>query len=132
MKSLYLVIICIFWHGIACADTITLSAEKEAQAKVLFSSLHCMVCHGQSLADSDADLAVDMRGIIRQKLQNGETPEAITHFLTQRYGDAILMQPPFSLANALLWLAPLTMLIVAGAWLARHMFRTPPPENSPS
>ena len=123
----FMVIVVMGITGTASADTLTLPAEQEAQARALFKDLHCMVCNGQSLVDSDAQLAVDMRDLIRKKIASGEKPEAITQFLTSRYGEAILMEPPFNPMNWVLWLAPLALLIGGGTWIFRCLFAKKPP-----
>lgn len=105
---------------------LNIPAEKEATAKGLFRELHCMVCNGQSLADSDAKLAEDMRNLIRQQLLEGQTPDAIKQFLRERYGDSILMDPPVSSSTLALWLAPLLMLLAGGAWMMRRVFSSSP------
>lgn len=88
----------------------------EQEARTLFMQLKCVVCEGQPLAESDAELAVDMRAMIRSKLQNGETPDQILAYFTARYGDAILLAPPLSGNSALLWVMPLVVLL-CGAYI---------------
>jgi cytochrome c-type biogenesis protein CcmH len=107
------------------AQSVTLSAEQESQARELFKELHCMVCSGQSLADSDAQLAVDMRELIRSRIHAGESNDTIKDFLVSRYGEAILMEPPFNPVNIILWLAPFVLLVVGGLWIGRNLFAKP-------
>lgn len=95
---------------------------KEAQAKALMETLRCLVCQGQSIADSDADLAGDMRALVRQLIQAGESPEQVRRWLIQRYGDYVSYDPPFSWVTAPLWIAPLLLLVVA-LLLSRRLFR---------
>ena len=95
---------------------------KEAQAQALMITIRCLVCQGQSIADSDADLAGDMRSMIRERIQAGESPDSIRRWLMERYGDYVTYDPPFSAVTAILWLAPLLML-AAGLWLARSSFK---------
>ncbi|MBL0767847.1 cytochrome c-type biogenesis protein CcmH [Sphingopyxis sp. DHUNG17] len=90
---------------------------KEAQAKALMETLRCLVCQGQSIADSDAPLAGDMRHEVRSKLAAGESPDAIREWLVARYGNWVSYDPPFDGATALLWLGPLAFLAIGG-WLA--------------
>lgn len=78
----------------------------ESRAQSIGREVRCMVCQGQSIEDSDADLARDLRRIIRERLQAGDSDAAVRGFLQQRYGDFILLRPPFSLATALLWATP--------------------------
>lgn len=95
---------------------------KEARAKALMEELRCLVCQGQSIADSDAPLAGDMRHEVRSKIAAGESPDAIKAWLVARYGNWVSYDPPFDGATALLWLGPLLFLAVGG-WLAFGRFR---------
>jgi cytochrome c-type biogenesis protein CcmH len=96
--------------------------EQEARAKALMETLRCLVCQGQSIADSDAEMAGDMRALVRERVARGEKPEAIRKWLVQRYGDYVTYDPPLSWVTAPLWLTPL-LLIVLGLFLARRLFR---------
>ncbi|MDZ7283326.1 cytochrome c-type biogenesis protein CcmH [Sphingomonas sanguinis] len=96
--------------------------RAEAQARALMGELRCVVCQGQSIADSDADMAADMRALVRQRIARGERPEAIRHWLIERYGDYVSYDPPLSGATALLWATPV-LLLALGAWIARFSFR---------
>ena len=84
--------------------------------------LRCLVCQGQSIADSDADMAGDMRALVRDRIRRGEQPAAIRQWLIERYGDYVSYDPPWSPVTALLWLAPL-LLLGAGLWIARASFK---------
>lgn len=95
---------------------------KEAKAKALMETLRCLVCQGQSIADSDADMAGDMRAMVRQRIQAGESPDSVRRWMVERYGEYVTYDPPFTGVTAALWLAPLALL-VAGAWLARGSFK---------
>lgn len=95
---------------------------QEAQAKRLMEELRCLVCQGQSIADSDAPLAGDMRHEVRSKIAAGESPEAIRSWLVARYGNWVDYDPPFDAATALLWFGPLLFLALGG-WLAFGRFR---------
>lgn len=97
-------------------------AAKEAQAAGLMAELRCLVCQGQSIHDSDVDMAADMRRIVRQKIAAGEAPETVRAWLVDRYGSYVTYDPPFSWATAPLWLAPL-LLLAGGIWLARGTLR---------
>ncbi len=96
--------------------------RAEAQARALMGELRCVVCQGQSIADSDADMAADMRALVRQRIAKGERPEAIRHWLVERFGDYVSYDPPLSGATALLWATPILLLAI-GAWIARSSFR---------
>lgn len=93
----------------------------EEQAAVLMHELRCLVCQGQSIADSDAPLAGDMRHEVRSRIAAGESPDAVRDWLIARYGNWVTYDPPFDAATALLWIGPLLFLL-AGLWLARGRF----------
>ena len=95
---------------------------KEARAKALMEELRCLVCQGQSIADSDAPLAGDMRHEVRSKIAAGESPDEIKAWLVARYGNWVSYDPPFDAATAFLWLGPLLFLLLGG-WLAFGRFR---------
>jgi len=95
---------------------------QEARAKALMEELRCLVCQGQSIADSDAPLAGDMRHEVRSKIAAGESPAEIKSWLVARYGNWVSYDPPFDGATALLWLGPLLFLALGG-WLAFGRFR---------
>jgi len=95
---------------------------REAQAQALMQTIRCVVCQGQSIADSDADLAGDMRALVRQRIAAGERPEAIRAWLIQRYGRWVSYAPPVDAVTWPLWAAPI-VLIGIGGLLARSVFR---------
>jgi len=95
---------------------------QEAQAKALMETVRCLVCKGQAIADSDAEMAGDMRSLIRSRIAAGESPEEIRAWLISRYGDWVTYDPRFSWATAPLWLAPV-LLVLLGLWLARGRFK---------
>lgn len=97
-------------------------AREEAQAQQLMGELRCLVCQGQSIADSDAELAGDMRDLVRRRIAAGEKPAAIRAWLIERYGSWISYKPTAEPAAWPLWLAPLVLLL-AGAWLIRGRVR---------
>jgi len=96
--------------------------KQEGQAQALMDELRCLVCQGQSIADSDAELAGDMRDLVRRRIAAGEKPSAIRSWLIQRYGTWISYKPTDEPAAWPLWLAPLALLL-AGAWLIRRRIR---------
>ena len=99
------------------------NARQEAQAQALMDQLRCLVCQGQSIADSDAELAGDMRDLVRRRIAAGEKPSAIRNWLIQRYGTWISYRPTDEPAAWPLWLAPLALLGI-GALLIRRRIRT--------
>jgi cytochrome c-type biogenesis protein CcmH len=104
----------------------------ESRARALSSELRCMVCQNQSIDDSDAPLARDIRLLIRERLVKGESNEAVRSFLVSRYGDFILLKPPFKMETLLLWLgAPLALVLAALAmWRAARRRQSAPPPLS--
>ena len=93
--------------------------RQEVKAEGLMEQLHCLVCQGQSIADSDAELAGDMRDLVRRRIAAGESPAAIRTWLIQRYGTWISYKPTDEPAAWPLWLAPIALLL-ASAWLIRR------------
>lgn len=94
-------------------------ARQEAKAQALMAELRCLVCQGQSIADSDAELAGDMRDLVRRRIAAGDKPSAIRGWLVQRYGTWISYKPTDEPAAWPLWLAPIALLVIGG-WLIRR------------
>ena len=97
-------------------------ARQEAQAQALMAELRCLVCQGQSIADSDAELAGDMRDLVRRRIAAGERPAEIRSWLIERYGSWISYRPTAEPAAWPLWLAPVALVLVGG-WLIRRRIR---------
>jgi cytochrome c-type biogenesis protein CcmH len=104
------------------ADKHLADPAKETEARKLMETLRCLVCQGQSIADSDAEMAGDMRALVRQRIEAGETPGQVRDWLIQRYGDYVSYDPPVNEVTAPLWLAPLLLLMV-GAFIASRSFK---------
>jgi cytochrome c-type biogenesis protein CcmH len=118
-----------FWHTLLLAvaligassalavqpDEVLPDPALEARARNLSRELRCMVCQNQSIDDSDAPLARDLRLLVRDRLKAGDSDSQVIDFLTARYGEFVLLKPRLSLGTALLWFAPVVVLIV-GAW----------------
>jgi cytochrome c-type biogenesis protein CcmH len=96
--------------------------KQEAEARALMETLRCLVCQGQSIADSDADMAGDMRALVRERIAAGEEPEAIRAWLVERYGAWVSYKPTVEPITWPLWAAP-AALIALGILLARGRFR---------
>ena len=102
---------------------------QEARARHIFAQVRCLVCQNESIDDSQADLARDLRQIVRAEVRAGQSDDQIKHFLVDRYGEFVLMRPTFSLGNAALWLGPLLVVVLGFALLAgRLRNRAPEPE----
>ncbi len=106
------------YANVAIADP-----AKEAEARKLMETLRCLVCQGQSIADSDAEMAGDMRALVRQRIVAGETPDQVRLWLIQRYGNYVTYDPPLSPVTAPLWLAPLILLGLGGLIAMRSFKR---------
>jgi len=90
---------------------------QEARARALFQQLRCVVCQNESIDDSEADLASDLRRIVREQVAAGRSDEQVRAFLVQRYGEFILLKPPLSPGNLVLWLSPVALVLGGGAYL---------------
>lgn len=90
---------------------------QEARATTLMEELRCLVCQGQSIADSDAEIAGDMRDLVRRRIAAGERPDDIRNWLIERYGNWVSYKPTTDASTWLLWLAPLLFLGLGG-WMA--------------
>lgn len=88
------------------------NAEQERVYNTLISELRCLVCQNQTIADSNADLAKDLRSQVYKMLQQGKSRQEIVDFMTQRYGDFVLYNPPLKAKTSLLWLAPVLFLLI--------------------
>lgn len=104
------------------ANTQLPDARQEAQAKALMEQVRCLVCQGQAISDSDAEMAGDMRSLIRTRIQAGETPDQVRDWLISRYGNWVTYNPPLEPVTWPLWAAPLVM-VAFGLWLARGRFK---------
>ena len=99
--------------------------QQEAAARDLMEELRCLKCQRQSIADSNAPMAGDMRSQVREKIAAGESPEAVRSWLVERYGNWVSYNPPIASAVTWpLWIAPIVLLLAA-LWLARGRFRKP-------
>ena len=100
-------------------------ARQEARAQALMAELRCLVCQGQSIADSDAELAGDMRDLVRRRIAAGEKPGEIRSWLIGRYGSWVSYRPTAEPAAWPLWLAPLVLLLIGGLLAWRRIGRGP-------
>jgi cytochrome c-type biogenesis protein CcmH len=89
----------------------------EARARTLSEGLRCMVCQNQSIDESDADLARDLRILVRQRLVAGDTDQQVMDYVVSRYGEFVLLKPRFDLRNALLWGTPVLLLLIGGVFI---------------
>jgi cytochrome c-type biogenesis protein CcmH len=115
-------------------DEVLKDPALEARARSLSRELRCMVCQNQSIDDSDAPLARDLRLLVRERLQAGDSDRQVLDFLTARYGDFVLLKPPFNARTLMLWLLPALVLLGGGLALVlalRRQRHRAAPEEAP-
>lgn len=100
-----------------------LNQSEKAQYKEVASELRCLVCQNQSLADSHASLAVDLKEKIAEQIRAGKTSEEIKSYMQDRYGEFVIYKPAYSMENAALWLGPFVVLVIA-IFMARKVVRS--------
>ena len=119
MRNIFLIILFVFFIP---AQLVMASAEREIN---IYKNIRCLVCQGQSLNDSNSDFAVDLKKVIKKKIINKETDKEIYKYLTERYGDWILFDPPLKKKTLLWWALPLITLIggffILGKRLVFHL-----------
>ena len=133
MRALYAALVLLLCTVSQCAfavqpDEILPDSKLELRARELSKHLRCMVCQNQSIDDSAASLARDLRILVRERLQAGDSDQQVLDFLTARYGEFVLLRPRLSLHTALLWLTPIGLLLVGGFGLFALSRRRPSPE----
>jgi len=111
-------------------DEMLKDPRLEARARQIGQQLRCLVCQNESIDDSNADLARDLRKIVRERITAGDTDQQVIAFLRDRYGDFVLLKPPFEPATWALWLTPPFVLLVGGA-LAFVVLRRRPAAGEP-
>jgi len=94
----------------------------EARARDIGQELRCLVCRNQSIDDSDADLAHDLRVLVRERLKAGDTNDRVIAYIRSRYGDFVLLRPPFEIATVLLWVGP-ALILLLGAFGVTRFYR---------
>ncbi len=113
-------------------DEMMANPALEARAREVSKELRCLVCRNQSVDDSDADLAHDLRVLVRERIAAGDSNDQVIAYVRSRYGDFVLLTPPFELGTALLWGGPL-LILVLGMVAVRRFYRSrvaieaPPP-----
>jgi len=122
-KALFALALVFAWPPPAWAvnpDEVLSDPVMENRAREISRGLRCLVCQNQSIDDSDADLAKDLRIIVRERLSAGDSDAQVVEFMVSRYGDYVLLKPPFKLATLVLWLGPAA--IAGGGLIAVLMF----------
>ncbi|MBW9052934.1 cytochrome c-type biogenesis protein [Rhizobium mesosinicum] len=98
-------------------DEMLADPALEARARTLSAELRCMVCQNQSIDDSNADLAKDLRLLVRERITDGDSDDEVLNYIVSRYGEFVLLKPRFSLRTLLLWGAPVLLILAGGASL---------------
>ena len=127
MKHLFVVVAALLALAgpVAAKEAVPVSSDPalEARAMRLAEELRCLVCQNQTIADSHAPLAEDLKAQIREQLKAGRTDEQITAYMVERYGDFVLYKPPFKATTAFLWAGPFVILVLAVGGLVLHLRR---------
>jgi cytochrome c-type biogenesis protein CcmH len=105
-------------------DEILADRALEARARAISSGLRCLVCQNQSIDDSNAPLAKDLRVLVRDRLKAGDDDQSVTRYIVERYGEFVLLKPRLSPRTLLLWLAPVLLLLGAAIVTFRHINRS--------
>lgn len=121
MRHNYLAALLLLLSGLALADVDGLDAQQEARYQALIAELRCLVCQNQTIAESNAPLAVDLRNQVKTQIVAGRSQAEIVGYLTDRYGDFVLYRPPFKASTALLWLGPFLLLLGGLVWALRYV-----------
>jgi len=98
--------------------------QLEERARIISKNLRCMVCQNQSIDESDAPLAADMRKLVRTRLKEGDSNAEVIDYMQERYGDYVLLKPPVQANTYILWFLPFLLLIGALGWFLRASRRT--------
>lgn len=124
MRALVLLLLFLTFSAPALAvqpDEMLKDPALEARAREISRNLRCLVCQGEDIDESNATLAGDIRRLVRERLAAGDSDAAVLNFIHDRYGDYVLMTPPFRPGTWLLWLAPLAALSLGGAVAFRYI-----------
>jgi cytochrome c-type biogenesis protein CcmH len=126
----YLAALLLLLSGLALADVDGLDSQQEARYQALIAELRCLVCQNQTIAESNAPLAVDLRNQVKTQIVAGRSQAEIVGYLTDRYGDFVLYRPPFKASTALLWLGPFLLLLGGLVWALRYVRGTRRPATA--
>jgi len=111
VRNIFLIILFVFFIP---AQLVMASAEREIN---IYKNIRCLVCQGQSLNDSNSDFAIDLKKVIKKKIINKKSDKEIYNYLTERYGDWILFNPPLKINTFLLWGFPLMFALLGGVFI---------------
>ena len=123
MKAIVVILLLVFSAQCAAREATSAADDPVLEKRVvkLTSELRCLVCQNQSLADSHADLAIDLKNQVRSQMQAGKSDAEIRDYMVARYGDFVLYDPPFKASTLLLWAGPFALLLVGLLGLAAYM-----------
>lgn len=111
-------------HAVAVEpDEMLADPALEARAREISKELRCLVCQNQSIDESDAQLARDLRLLVRERLETGDSDQAVLDYVVSRYGDFVLLAPPFKAATYALWIGPAVILAIGGVAVAAFYLR---------
>ena len=127
LREVLLVLAAVMTMGAAANDPAERlpDARQEARARALFQEVRCLVCQNESIDDSEADLAADLRRIVRGQIRAGRSDAEIRAFLLARYGQFVLLQPRFSIDNLVLWTVPFVVVLGGGSVMILRRRKTP-------
>ena len=111
-------------------DEVLADPALEQRARDLSAKLRCMVCQNQSIDDSDAELARDLRVLVRERIVAGDTDQQVIGYLVDRYGEFVLLKPTFSAGNAALWATPAVVLVISAIGFAAYTRRRAAPSGA--
>jgi cytochrome c-type biogenesis protein CcmH len=125
LRALALSAACLGGGAYAAGEAVPVAADPELEARVqaLSHNLRCLVCQNESVAESRAPLAVDMRNQVREQLAAGKSEQEVVDFLVARFGDFVVFTPPFRASTALLWIGPGLLLVAGVGGLALRLRR---------
>lgn len=121
MKRFLLPLATLFALVSVSSAQVELDTDQEQRAEALFAQLRCVVCQNQSILESDADVAKDLRTIVSEQIEAGKTDAEIKTFLVDRYGEFVLLRPVFSTHTLVLWMAPI-LFVLLGLFLVWRAF----------
>lgn len=116
----YIVVMVCALMGFASLASSQTNVDIEAQAKEIGHALRCVVCQNQSIEESDASLAQDMRRLVRVRLADGDSSDEVIAFMQERYGDYVLLKPPVQTNTYVLWFAPFALVLMALLWILKQ------------
>ena len=116
-------LIALFSLGARAADPMPTESALERHVAALTQDLRCLVCQNQTIADSQAPLAIDLKNQVREKIEQGQTDQQIRDYMVQRYGEFVLYRPPVKATTVALWFGPGALLLLGLVMLFRHLAR---------